>query len=226
MSDLIYNISKEAASQLLGISTRTIDRYLAQGKLTSKKTGNKVMLAQDEVILFKKDDDDIEINDIDVISWSEYHSSYGPGTNSMTLAPSGEQLGKLIDEKFDRFTSMLENKDQLLEEKNTMIFWLQKKIGEMETKIQAMIALPEHHNEKEQLLTQKKELQNRLENLNSSLKKEEMKNNIFIWLLVIVWLIIMMLMFWNPISTSKSKSVWGNTDTTINGKTQAIEEVP
>lgn len=40
----------------------------------------------------------------------------------MALAPSGEQLGKLIDEKFDRFTSMLENKDHLLEEKNTMIF--------------------------------------------------------------------------------------------------------
>lgn len=50
----------------------------------------------------------------------------------------------------------------------------------METKIQAMIALPEHHNEKEQLITQKKELQNRLENLNTTLKKEEMKNNIFI----------------------------------------------
>jgi len=68
MSDLIYNISKEAASQLLGISTRTIDRYLAQGKLTSKKTGNKVMLAQDEVLLLKKEGDDIEINDIDIIS--------------------------------------------------------------------------------------------------------------------------------------------------------------
>lgn len=120
------------------------------------------MLAQDEVLLLKKEGDNIEINDIDVISWSDYHessdyrASYGAGTNTMSLATGNEQLGKLIDEKFDRFTTMLENKDHLLEEKNTMIFWLQKKIGEMETKIQAMIALPEHHNEKDQLLTQKK----------------------------------------------------------------------
>lgn len=50
MTDLIYNISKEAASQLLGVSTRTIDRYLASNRLTSKKMGNKVMLAQEEVM--------------------------------------------------------------------------------------------------------------------------------------------------------------------------------
>ncbi len=187
------------------------------------------MLAQDEVLLLKKEGDNIEINDIDVISWSDYHessdyrASYGAGTNTMSLATGNEQLGKLIDEKFDRFTNMLENKDHLLEEKNTMIFWLQKKIGEMETKIQAMIALPEHHNEKDQLLTQKKELQNRLENMQNSLKKEEMKNNIFIGLLVIVWLIIMMLMFWNPRSITTSNPTWWSD--TINATTQAIEEV-
>jgi hypothetical protein len=56
----------------------------------------------------------------------------------------------------------------------------------MEVKLQSMIALPDHTNEKEQLVAQKKELQNRLENLNKNLNKEELKNNIFIGLLIIV----------------------------------------
>ena len=93
---------------------------------------------------------------------------------------------------------MLENKDNLLEEKNSLIFGLQKKLGEMESKLQSMIALPDHHNEKEQLLTQKKELQNRLDNMNGSLKKEEIKNNVFIGLLIILGIGLIFWMFWDP----------------------------
>jgi predicted transcriptional regulator len=37
MSDKIYNVSKEAAAQLIGVSTRTIDRYISDGKLSAKK---------------------------------------------------------------------------------------------------------------------------------------------------------------------------------------------
>lgn len=218
MTDLIYNISKEAASQLLGVSTRTIDRYLANWKLSSKKTWNKVMLAQEEVRMLKKDDDSIEINTVDVISWSDYQNSYGAWTNHTTLALGTEQIEKIMDEKFHIFADMLSSKDELLEEKNNTIFALQRKIGEMESKIQSMIALPDHHNEKEQLLSQKKELQNRLDNLHNSLKKEETKNNVFIWLLIIVWLIIVMLMFRNPVS-------WANKATTHNSAVPAIEEV-
>ncbi|HMY80521.1 MAG TPA: helix-turn-helix domain-containing protein [Candidatus Absconditabacterales bacterium] len=220
MSDLIYNISKEAASQLLGVSTRTIDRYLSNGRLTSKKSGNKVMLAQDEVLELRKEYADIEINDVDIISSSDYHQSYGPGTNNTSLSVGAEQLGKLMDEKFDRFATMLENKDNLLEEKNALIFGLQKKLGEVESTMKSMVALPDHHNEKEQLLAQKKELQNRLDNVHHNLKKEETKNNIFIGLLVIVGILIVMLMFWNPkSSTSRVNSGSGFT-------TQVVEEVP
>jgi flagellar hook-associated protein FlgK len=104
----------------------------------------------------------------------------------------------MMDEKFNKFATMLENKDNLLEEKNSLIFGLQKKLGEMESKLQTMIALPDHHNEKELLLTQKKELQNRLDNMNGSLKKEELKNNVFIGLLVILGIGLIFWMFWDP----------------------------
>lgn len=219
MTDLIYNISKEAASQLLWVSTRTIDRYLASGRLTSKRMGNKVMLAQNEVLELRKETDDIEINSVEVISGNDNHEiHYGAGTNNTGLSLWAEQLGQIIDERFGKFATMIENKDNLIEEKNSMIFGLQKRIGEMEVKLQSMIALPDHTNEKEQLVAQKKELQNRLENLNKNLNKEELKNNIFIGLLIIVWIIISMLMFWNPTTG------WTNSDT-WDSVVPAIEEV-
>jgi len=39
-----YNVTRESAAQVLGISTRTIDRYVKSGKLSYKKVANKVFL--------------------------------------------------------------------------------------------------------------------------------------------------------------------------------------
>ena len=55
MSEAIYNISREAAAQYLGVSTRTIDRYVKSGKLSYKKVANKVILVKDEVDELKND---------------------------------------------------------------------------------------------------------------------------------------------------------------------------
>lgn len=220
MTDLIYNISKEAASQLLWVSTRTVDRYLANGRLTSKRMGNKVMLAQDEVLALRRESDDIEVNSVEVVSSSDYQQSYGAGSNNTSLALGAEQIGQIMDEKFNKFATMLENKDNLLEEKNAMIFGLQKKIGEMDARLQSMIALPDHQNEKEHLSSQKKELQNRLDNLNKNLQKEELKNNIFIGLLVVVWIIITILLTYNPSSGLPIEGT--NLDNTV---APAVEEV-
>jgi len=40
----VYNITRESGAQILGISTRTIDRYIRSGKLSYKKIANKVLL--------------------------------------------------------------------------------------------------------------------------------------------------------------------------------------
>jgi excisionase family DNA binding protein len=45
----VYNITRESAAQVLGISTRTIDRYIRSGKLSYKKVANKVLLERNEI---------------------------------------------------------------------------------------------------------------------------------------------------------------------------------
>jgi excisionase family DNA binding protein len=49
MSQLTYSISRESAASYLGVSTRTIDRYVKSGKLSYKKVANKVILAKEQV---------------------------------------------------------------------------------------------------------------------------------------------------------------------------------
>lgn len=50
-----YGISRESASSFLGISTRTIDRYIKSGKLTYKKVANKVLLNKNEISKLKEE---------------------------------------------------------------------------------------------------------------------------------------------------------------------------
>ncbi|MDR2190960.1 MAG: excisionase family DNA-binding protein [Candidatus Peribacteria bacterium] len=44
-----YSLTRDKASVLLGVSTRTIDRYIKSGRLSYKKVGNKVLLSRDEL---------------------------------------------------------------------------------------------------------------------------------------------------------------------------------
>ena len=50
-----YNLSREKAALELGVSTRTIDRYVKSGKLSYKKIANKVLLANDEILALKQE---------------------------------------------------------------------------------------------------------------------------------------------------------------------------
>ena len=49
-----YNLTREKAALELGVSTRTIDRYVKSGKLSYKKIANKVLLANDEISALKE----------------------------------------------------------------------------------------------------------------------------------------------------------------------------
>ena len=50
-----FRITREQAAQELGISTRTIDRYIKNGKLAYKKIANKMLLDEKDIAAMKKD---------------------------------------------------------------------------------------------------------------------------------------------------------------------------
>jgi len=52
-----FTITREQAALDLGISTRTIDRYIKSGKLSYKKVANKILLSDHDISVLKQDFD-------------------------------------------------------------------------------------------------------------------------------------------------------------------------
>lgn len=199
--NLIYNISKEAGAQILSISTRTIDRYISSGRLTTKKIWNKVMLAQEEITQLKTQfEKEWKNNKIDVISENNFQTIQDFQSNNWWQLLSMnewaiELLNKSMDEKFDKFLNVLDEKDKILEEKNKLVLWLQNRIVELETKIQSMIALPDYNNEKAKILSEKAQLENEIEMLTKDLKWRKRDNNYYLIAIVLICILISYLIY-------------------------------
>ena len=69
---------------------------------------------------------------------------------------------------------ILSEKDKKLEEKNQVIFALQHKVAELETKLKNTVALPLYQQEKEELILEKENLKIENKVLEEKLKKEKL----------------------------------------------------
>ena len=176
-----FTITREQASAELWISTRTIDRYVRSGKLAYKKVANKILLNVDDIKTLKKDFDMLHQNTTSEIvsdSWSSKPSrSLSTGDTSA--------LEKVIDEKIDKFFLVFQEKDRMLEEKNKVIFMLQQRVGELENKIQTMVALPDHNEQKQLASIEKTKLEDKIKQLSQAVRGERTKNYLFLTVLVV-----------------------------------------
>lgn len=193
MAELNYNISREAAAQYLGVSTRTIDRYVKSGKLSYKKVANKVILAKEEVDMIK---DDFSLLRQD----AEYTEVISSNSNSLSKPASsgGSSRGgnnDMVAERLDQFFGLLTEKDKALEDKNKVIFVLQQKLGELEGRMKSMIALPDHTEEKQKLLIEKERLETKLKEVYSGYKGERTKNMVWMAIMFIVILAVIVFIF-------------------------------
>jgi hypothetical protein len=82
----------------------------------------------------------------------------------------------------------------MVEDKNKVIFMLQQRVGELETKLQHMIALPDYNSEKQEILLEKDRLVQEISHLRGNMSKVKTKN-IIMNSLVIVGVILIILYF-------------------------------
>jgi hypothetical protein len=73
-------------------------------------------------------------------------------------------------------------KDKILEEKNKVIFMLQQRVGELESKLKTMVALPDYTREKQEAIIEKQKLEERINGLKDRIRSEKTKNLIFVGL--------------------------------------------
>ncbi len=171
-----YNITREIAAKTLWVSTRTIDRYVKSWKLSYKKIANKVLLAREEVSALQQEFSALrqEVN-------TEIIGAGNTASNPVMLSSIEES----IDEKVDKFFLIFKEKDKMIEEKNKVIFMLQQKLSEVEAKLQHMIALPDYNKEKQMMISEKKDLEDKVKKLSGTVTQEKTKNMIFIWIALI-----------------------------------------
>lgn len=188
MSQLSYSVSRETAAAQLGISTRTIDRYVKSGKLSYKKIANKVILAKEEVDALKDEFATLRQDgyETEVVSESR-EAKWTTSIQAMSTHNASSASLRQIDQKMDKFFDLLREKDSSIEGKNQMIFILQQKLGELEGKLKNMIALPAYHEEKAQLIKEKEILEQKVKELHKNYTGEKRKNTITI---VIMWVVI------------------------------------
>jgi hypothetical protein len=86
----------------------------------------------------------------------------------------------MIEQKLEKFFLIFKEKEKILEEKNKIIFVLQQRVGELESKIQNMIALPDYTREKQEAIIEKQKLEEKITQLKSSIKNEKLINLILI----------------------------------------------
>lgn len=178
---MTFRITREQAAQELGISTRTIDRYIKGGKLAYKKIANKIFLDEKDIQVMKRDFQALQqhtsteiVNDGEYNAWS---SAISTGTNA--------KLEKIIDEKIDKFFLVFQEKDRMLEEKNKVIFMLQQRVSELEGKISTMVALPDYNEQKQLATLEKTKLEDKIRQLSSAVRGERTKNSMFLVVFVI-----------------------------------------
>ena len=170
-------VTRNQAAALLWVSTRTIDRYVKSGKLSYKKVANKVILNEEELRILQNEFSSLRQEISTELIW-EKTTAVRPISDMSTL-----------DEKLDKFYLIFQEKDKQLDEKNKIIFMLQQRIGELEAKIQTMIALPDYNKEKQQAIEEKKALEEKLARLTSKVREQETKTYVVI-VFAIIFIII------------------------------------
>ncbi len=190
-----YSITREKAAIELGVSTRTVDRYVKSGKLSYKKIANKVLLAKDEIEALKS-----EFSTLHNQVTSELIHEVPAVSSTQPMAVRAD-IDQAIDEKIDKFFLIFKEKDKMIEEKNKIIFMLQQRIGELETKIQTMIALPDYNREKQEAIIEKQKLEERISKLKEAVRTEKVKNFIImVFSFVFIGIAIFLLMKYKIIS--------------------------
>ena len=196
-----YWITREKAAIELWVSTRTIDRYVKGWKLSYKKVANKVLLAKEEIENLKNEFSALhqEVSS-ELVSEVPAESSSTSDTRAKTMAVRAD-IDQAIEEKIDKFMLIFKEKDKMIEEKNKVIFMLQQRIWELETKIQTMVALPDYNREKQEAIIEKQKLEERISKLKEAVRAEKVKNFVvMLFSLVFIWIALFLLLKYKIIS--------------------------
>ncbi len=120
---MVFTLSREDASKMLGVSTRTVDRYIHSGKIRTKRDGKLIMLHKDDVTQVK---------------------SGGTQTDYEVIAPKPTLVPTIGYDPREAQNEILRTLETIIREKDALIQELTFKLGKLESDITNTVPKLEH----------------------------------------------------------------------------------
>jgi hypothetical protein len=196
-----YNIDRKAASRLLKVSVRTVDRYIKKKVLVAQNIGGRIWLNKDDVLGLtnKPTPQTYEPQTID--------TSVDMSTGLMTIDTTHdterqkqENLSTQVTEKIERtsdtshlFKELYENTKTELREKEERLEIANYRVGQLEAQLKNSVPLLEYHREshekkleKARLVEKIEQTESRLAQIIRKLRFEEYNRKILFTILLII----------------------------------------
>ncbi len=120
---MVFTLSREDASKMLGVSTRTVDRYIHSGKIRTKRDGKLIMLHKDDV---------------------SHAKNGGTQTEYEVLAPKPTLVPSIGYDPREAQNEILRTLETVIREKDALIQELTFKLWKMESDIMNTVPKLEH----------------------------------------------------------------------------------
>ena len=194
-----HNIDRKAASKLLKVSLRTVDRYIKQKKLASRVVSGRIWLDKNETIDFR---DRHRVDKVDTdVDMSTVKLSID---KSVDIDPKNvDTVSTLMSTPHDKdliYKRLYEEAKKDLGDKQDRLEGAHYRVGQLEAQLKYSVPLLDYqretnkHKEKEEgLRVDIEKMKNHLESESKTLRSERLNKHIF---LVILFILLMLQPLW------------------------------
>lgn len=172
------SVSRKEAAKILNVSTRTLDRYIRQQKISTLQRGRNITFALDELRAFQQKRDqhiqpELDINENTFIQDLKNIDTQSQPTPTNSPNPPTEE--KIYKNLYEETSREIKKKDELLQGANY-------RVGQLEAKLQNMVPLLEFKKQKEETDQLRKDVEVKetvCQALNTNIQIEKFNKKIF-----------------------------------------------
>jgi hypothetical protein len=199
-----YTIDRKSASRLLKVSTRTVDRYIRQDKLSSLMENGRIWLSEAEIRTLKEvRRPKVEVVNVDMskprmsIDKSVHIGvdnveGVSPSLSSQVYRQQGEEgVYKGL------YEDIIEEYREYQEKLNRATY----KMGQLEAQLKYSVPLLKHNKEKRMLTTSQRKLEGELDKALEGIKEFEQEYKIerfnkHVYLMILLGVLVLQPIFW------------------------------
>ena len=171
----LYNIDRQTASSVLGVSVRTVDRYISSGRIKKVKNQGRTWLSNSDVQDILKEMSETGQVIVDNLSLSQDYKASQQTKNVFVdqnyISPNSDVSSAHKDNSYVELQKIYEDTKKDLEETNKKLQQAIYKIGHLESQLKNMIPQIEVQKREKLLLQNNLNLQDQL---NIEVQKKEM----------------------------------------------------